>query len=81
MEKEIELESGWAVISLPVESVEVNVEAKIFHDGEIVTVKNTMNLSDIRTAFKKADDGYIDEDDMFVLTESGKEHLDSIKLE
>lgn len=81
MKREIELENDWAVIALPVESVEVNIEVKVFHDSELITVVNKMYLPDIRDAFKRGDDGYTDDDEMFVLTESGKAYLESICLE
>lgn len=72
---EIELTQDHAVISLPVDAVEAVLTVKVYHNGEIITVQQEMSLTDIRTAFKKAEDGYIDGDDRFVLTDKGLEWL------
>ena len=70
MGERIELETDWAVIELPVETIGVKMEIMAYHDGEIVIVNNRMGLKDIRTAFDKA------EEDVFFLTEKGKEYAD-----
>ena len=77
-EDTVELMEHRAMICLPEDSVEVEINAKVFHDGEIVSVTKKMTMSDLRTAFKKADDGYIDDDDRFVLTEKGKAFFDEL---
>ena len=72
----VELTNHRAMIELPEDAVEVELNIKVFHEGELIIVTTTLSMSDIRTAFKKADDGYIDEDDRFVLTERGKAWLE-----
>lgn len=76
--EEIELIEHRAMIELPEDSVEASIQCKVFHDGELVEVKKKLNMSDLRTAFKKADDGYIDDDDRFVLTDKGIEYLEGL---
>ena len=73
---DIELTEHRAMIYLPENAVEVEIRATVFHDSELVNVSRKMQLEDLRTAFRKADDGYIDDDDRFVLTEKGIEWLE-----
>lgn len=72
MNKEIELAEEYAVILLPKNSVEVYTEVKVFENGELMTVSKLMSLDDIREAFKQADEGYIDPDATYALTDKGK---------
>ena len=74
--EEIELMEHRAMVTLPENSVSVEINCKVFHDGEIINVSKTLSMEDIRTAFQKADDGYIDDDDTFVLTEKGLKWLE-----
>lgn len=65
-----------AIVCFPENSVEVTIEAKVFQDGKLVDVKKKLAMEDIREAFHKADDGYIDDSDRFVITEAGKKWLE-----
>ena len=77
-EEEIELVEHRAMITLPEIAIEVKIEAIVYIEGELHTVTKTLNMSDIRDAFQKADDGYIDDEDKFYITEKGKEYLKMI---
>ena len=68
-----------AMVEMPEDSVEVTLSAKVYHDGELINVSKVLSMGDIREAFRKADVGYIDEDDRFVLTEKGLQWLDENK--
>ena len=68
-----------AMVYLPENAVEVKIDAKVFQDGKIVDVSKTLKMSDLRTAFQKADDGYIDEEDRFEITEKGMAYLEELK--
>lgn len=72
MNKEIELEEEYAVILLPKNSVEIKMNVKVFENSELMTVSKLMSLDDIREAFKQADEGYIDPDATYTLTDKGK---------
>ena len=72
----IELMNHRAMIELPENSVEVEIKCRVFHEGELLNVSRKMTMEELRTAFRKADDGYIDEDDSFVLTDKGLAYLD-----
>jgi len=72
----VELMNHRAMVELPENAVEVTVNAKVYHDGRLINVGRTMDMEEIRTAFRKADDGYVDDEDTFVVTEKGKAWLD-----
>ena len=72
----IELMNHRAMVELPENAVEVTLNAKVYHEGKLIKVGKTMDMNEIRTAFQKADDGYIDAEDMFVATEKGKAWYD-----
>lgn len=74
--EEIELMQHRAMVEMPEDAVEVTLSAKVYHNGELINVERVLSMSDIRTAFRKADDGYIDDDDRFVLTEKGMQWLE-----
>lgn len=76
--EEIELMEHRAMIYLPENSVEVKIIARVYEGGEIRDVLCILTLDEIRKSFQKADDGYIDDDDVFVLTEKGKAEADRL---
>lgn len=75
----VELDEHRAMIYLPENAVEIEVKAKVYHEGEIIDASKKMTLEDIREAFRKADDGYIDDDDVFYITDKGKALLEEYK--
>ena len=62
----LELQEHRAMIYLPENAVDIEVIAKVFVDGDVHKVSKKYNMSDIREMFRKADDGYIDDDDRFI---------------
>lgn len=77
----IELNEHRAMINLPENTVELTVTAKVFEGGELHTVSLTYGMSQVREMFEKADKGYIDDDDRFVITEKGIAWLEELKNE
>lgn len=77
--KEISLEMSHAIFDLPTEAVEINMNIKVFHNGEIVSVFGKYSITDIREAFRKAEDGYIDADDKLELTDLGLQYLEEVR--
>ena len=75
----VEFDEHRAMIYLPENAVEIEVKAKVYHEGEIIDASKKMTLEDIRDAFRKADDGYIDDDDVFYITDKGKALLEEYK--
>lgn len=76
--KRIELQENYIVLSLPTETVWIEIVAKIYHDGEIKDVKKTLNIQDVRDAFKEAEEGYIPPDAIFHVTEKGLKYLEEL---
>lgn len=74
--EEIELTEHRAMVYLPESAVKVVINATVFECGELHNVSKELSLEDIRKAFQKADDGYIDDDDVFVLTDKGAAYLE-----
>lgn len=75
----LELEQNYAVIDLPKNAVEVELNVKVYHEGKIRKVGRTLNMEDIREAFYKAEEGYIDPDTLFYATNMPNEecgHID-----
>ena len=78
-EKYVELPEHRAMVMLPENAVQIQIIAKVFEDGDIQNVSMTYDLSDIREMFRKADEGYIDENDRFVLTDKGRAYLEELE--
>ena len=77
VENEISLLEHRAILfGFPEHAVEIEIQAKVFENGELLNVTKKMNMDEIREAFRKADDGYIDDDDRFVITDKGIAYLE-----
>lgn len=72
----IELTEHRAMVCFPEDAVEIEINAKVFHDSKLMEVRKVLSMQDIRESFKKADDGYIDDDDMFCITEKGMQWME-----
>lgn len=72
----VELSEDFIVLTIPKAAVEIEINAKVYYGGEIISVTKFMNMEEIREAFKKAEVGYIDEDDTFELSDAAKAYLD-----
>lgn len=81
MAEMVELMEHRAMIEIPENSVAVTITAKVYHDGEIINVGKELGISEIRSAFRKADDGYIDDNDTFVITDKGRAWLEELERE
>lgn len=75
----IEVQTHRAIIDFPESSVEIEIHAKIYSEGELIDVSKKYNLEDIREMFRKADEGYIDDDDTFVITDKGLKWIEENK--
>ena len=72
-EKEINVDIVHAMLDIPANSVEIEINAKVYLDRELKTVRTVYDFDAIRTAIKEAED-YIAQDDMFALTDEGIEY-------
>ena len=75
----MELTELRAMVYLPENSVEVEITATIYENGELVKVGKTLRLSEIQAAFRDAEENYIEDDDMFQITEKGREWLEGLE--
>ena len=82
MNKEILLNEKYAIISIPETAVEVELNIKVFADGEVKKVGKTLSIEEIRETFKEYEEaedcGYIPPDATFRLTDKGKKMLEEI---
>lgn len=76
--KEIELQCNRAMIEIPENAVEIEMICKVYEEGGIIETKRTLDMSDIREACRKADEGYIDDDDRFEITDKGRAWLEEL---
>ena len=76
---EIELQSHFAVVELPDNTVEFELRCKVYENGKLIKVSRMFDIAAVREAFRKAEDGYIDDDDRFVLTDKGEQFLDEMR--
>ena len=76
----IALNEHRAMICLPENTVTATVQCRVYdpEKKELLHVSKELSVGDIREAFRKADDGYIDDDDTFALTDKGIAYLDEI---
>lgn len=72
-EKEVNVDIEHAMLDIPAHAVEIEINAKVYLDGELKTVRTIYDFDSIRTAIKEAED-YIAPDDMFALTDEGMEY-------
>lgn len=77
-EVEIELKTAWAVIDLPESAVKLELKVDIYLDGRIATVGRTLEMQDLKKAFRRGED-YIDDEDRFRLTEKGRELFEELE--
>ena len=78
---DIEIIEDRAMLYIPHNALEGELSFKIYLDGEIRTVVKTLNQDELREAVRKAEEGYIDEDDVFMLTEKGKQLAEQLNFD
>lgn len=69
----IELMERHAVIDIPEDTVSMDIQVHVLIDGKMETVQKGFGPQDIRAMFNKADKGYFADDDMWMLTDKGRE--------
>lgn len=83
-EEIIDLETSYIVLPVPSNSLEINITAKVWVDGEMKEVYKKMTFEEVREAFRDAEESYFPPDEEFSLTEKGRklfEDLESGKIE
>ena len=72
----LDLDEDYIVLSIPSGTVEIEINAVVYHYGELIHITKHLNTVDVREAFKEADYGYIANDAEFKLTEKGKKYAE-----
>lgn len=75
----VELTSVRAMIYVPENAVEGELTFTVYQDGELIKVTQMMDMKELREAIRKAEEGYIDEDDVFTLTDKGRRYLEEME--
>ncbi len=73
--KQVELNEEFIVIAIPSSACELDIKAKVYQDGEVISVGRTIGFEEIREMIKEAQDGYIPSDAVFSLTDLGEDVL------
>lgn len=76
MKEEIELASKYIVLEIPEDTVTVTITARVYLNGELQTVEKQLGPSEVREAFKEAEENYIPDDAVFQITEEGRRYLE-----
>ena len=75
MENELdtsELKLEFIVLVIPAETVEIDINAKIYHDGDLKIAHRNMDMLEVQEAINDARRNYIPEDAIFSLTPLGE---------
>ena len=64
------------MLYLPKDAIELKMEVKIYKDGAIKTATAIVSNSEIQKAFRLAEKNYIEDDDVFSITEEDKKYLE-----
>ena len=57
--KLVELDEDFIAIAIPANTVELELSAKVWHNGKVVTISRTLPFEEVKEAFKEANEGYI----------------------
>lgn len=66
------------VLSLPSNSIFVKLYGNVFRNDKLEPYCVSMDLTDIRRAFRMAEEDYIPSDAVFTLTDKGKEYAEGL---
>lgn len=69
------------MIYLPSDALKVDIVASIYYDNEITEVVKTLSRDEIKAAIEDAEMNYMEDEDMFVLTEKGLDLLERSAVE
>lgn len=73
--KYVQLLERRAVITIPENTVTLDLQVRVFDGVGIQTLCKSMDMQQVREAFNKGDD-YIDDEDVFKITDAGRASLE-----
>ena len=74
----VKVQETRAMVYIPENSIELEITATIYVNGEVQKVAKVLNLQETRKAIEDADENYIEDDDVFTLTDYGKKYADRL---
>ncbi len=74
----VALDEEFIVLAVPADTVEVEITATVFLDGELKTAYKKMGFAEVRSAMNEAEDGYIPSNAIFTLTKTGEDKLEEL---
>lgn len=76
IEKTVTLGEVRAMFMIPENTCEVELECSVFADGGIIRVSKKLNMKDVQQAVADAEKNYMEDDDMFEITDKGLRYLE-----
>jgi hypothetical protein len=70
---EIVLETERALIMIPKNTVEIKLSITVFADGKLQEVSDILTMHQIRDAVKSAEENYLGDDEVYTLTDLGRQ--------
>ena len=67
----VDLEECRAMVMLPIDAIEIEINATIYRDNNLFNVSKTLNNRNLQKAFRDAETNYTEDDDEFILTNKG----------
>ena len=77
--EDIELTNVRSMIYIPEHTLELTINCKVWKDGEVIHVSRILGMNEVQKAAQDAERNYIEDDDMFTLTDKGKKYLDDLE--
>lgn len=74
----LDLKQEFIVLCIPESTMELEINAKIYMDGEIYKVRSHMNHKEVRDAIVDAYKNYIPDDALFMLAPTKEEKLKNL---
>lgn len=78
---EIVLETERALIMIPKNTVEIKLSITVFADGKLQEVSDILTMHQIRDAVKSAEENYLGDDEVYTLTDLGRQIAERVVQE
>ena len=77
----VELPTTNAVVEIPEDTIELEINATVLIDGKLTKVQRVMKNKEIQNALHEAAEGYIPTNAVIELTDEGRKYLEELKAE
>lgn len=76
IEKTVTMGEVRAMFMIPENTCEVELKCSVFADGGIIRVSKKLTMKDVQQAVADAEKNYMEDDDMFEITDKGLRYLE-----